>query len=627
MNTLEDTLNQPQRKNKHWLRNLRILGLSDREQWLKNANKCLHSNWNLPRAIRFTHSNALNVLGDLSKPIDEYFEAPVLLVTQDRDESNMDIKMFNHGLVYSRNEDLFDTSVWGYSFSHRFIKLRKGEGYTLSSIHIDEYAIHDTIDAIWIESFKKLEKSLWALYLYANHDYSMHRYGMWLSYDPLAINNIFKDYFENNLPKWIAWSTELCSAMFHRDMLEDMSEKGLPIYESIEKQARVTLGEIEKLENPELKKYWMMVIKYPLFSIIDPTEQSIWDKMLEQGNESSEIAGLMNLLKPSELEVSDDALRSSDSIAVRLRKEFPDLNLKATAWWKAVHQKNAIFDIWLDGEKQYIAVRKLREIAMDWLRSQDEGTEQKLAQKIASLAWYTWEIDSWNDLYRISKARNLWLSDDTSSEYIRDLDSYHNTLADLRIMIQPIEELWEDFYGLNILSLRKTVLDLTAKWFDFSEFDEIDGTLILEAWFKRRIELKVREYSIHNYDITLRYAFDIEELVDKGISLWCDESKICYENWYTRNNTDIIKKLESLEKMILEKDWKYFHEMHDFLRDVNKINYNKLWRNYDLWRFENYDIWELKSKMKPSSSAFRRRWVWWEGSLSEILDDFFDEAA
>ena len=533
-------------------RKLRILGLSNPEKWIQQAKQALTSQNSLYHSIRVAKKDVCDILWNIDNPYRAGFEQPVMLIRQDEETDKM---MKDQGIRCSRNTGLFNRSVWWYSFSHKFVSLT-WLPQSLATVHIGGKAIDSSISELWVKWFRTLEKALWTLYTYTNHDYTMHRNGLAIR-DDIWVNNIISN--RVNLSFWKAGKQEIASALFHRDMIDEAQERGMKIYESIEKQAMLALTQIDKIQDDQLKRYWLMVVKYPLFSLVDPTTP-------EDDTDSS----------------------SSQQIVNRLRQAFPSLNLISTQWGKEVHRKTLDIKINYYFRPQYqdISVRDLRQIFMKWLRNHDHKTERILVSRLAELWWYPKSINSWLGIGLAAECRWMWISEDSTEEYVEDYKKYKDMETKLKNIRRQVGEYMRGHAGEYIRRIYNVCQRLILKGFHFEGFDDIPWWEILKPFYIGMLQ------HIKNIDLMsswLGELCEIEDIINEAIKLWYDTSMI-QQDFHSIINEKILQELRKYEE---HWDAEYLELL---IQQYKKRNETKKWEKHNLEEFENYgkELWVYK---------------------------------
>lgn len=178
-------------------------------------------------------------------------------------------------------DGLFLDKFWWYDFSHSFISQKSWSikdyvtgrsSWYLNTIKIDAKAIYDTCSEVWERDFNVLEKVLASIYLIANHDATIHSYGL-VAVEWSDIGNLLYDHFNFwELSNSTVKGTEFFAGLFHNDILSEVWETNSIIHDFVLKNTKKALSVISKIEDPKLQVYWKAVLKYPLFSIL-PTDQ------------------------------------------------------------------------------------------------------------------------------------------------------------------------------------------------------------------------------------------------------------------------------------------------------------------------------------------------------------------
>jgi hypothetical protein len=286
------------------------------------------------------------------------------------------------GIYQEGLNDLFSRELYWYSFRHYFLSNQKHvvqkKRKFIPCVEIDSLTIFNSIDELWIKDFKKFEKSLGLLMSIMSHDASTHRVWVTAREDKTWWNLLFWDYIWYNqeildtplsqqVNQW-----EIVAAAFHRDMFEEIDELWIPLKQSVMKHANIILTYIDQIKNKDLQKYWISVLKYPLFSLLNPS----WEE-IEQ-----------------------------------LRNKFPSVSLNSTDWWNMVHQQKLECNIsWESKQKIEVSLRDVRRIMMGYYYSQTDWVEVPLAKLVAQ-QWGYREPKNWMDLINIHE-RESSISNDS----------------------------------------------------------------------------------------------------------------------------------------------------------------------------------------------------------------------
>lgn len=316
----EDFVTNDKESKSYW--GLRCMWLSDPEKWISQALHSFENHHAVFHVAQKINSEASSIMWwDLHEGYAPYASQVLLLPSNfnlyQKDSLN---RIMIHGVPFP-----FRVSQ-KYHFSHGLSEKVWGDKSIIASYFFDPKAIKETIEGLWIQKFQEFEKQLANLALFSNHDYTMHRQGIY--------NNFFEKYIWEvfDCPELNIWgNTEMLAAIFHKDLLSQWDEKGLSIvektYTSIEGLAKMLVS----LDNAKLQSYWMNILKYFMYSII-------WadDTKLEQ-----------------------------------ISQLYPSLNFSQTSWGEIVNQNSISFSI--EGIKYELEVRKAREHIMKSLRSRSPG--------------------------------------------------------------------------------------------------------------------------------------------------------------------------------------------------------------------------------------------------------------
>jgi hypothetical protein len=322
---------------------IRILWLSNPEAAVENIFQSV-SSWGQIRAIisRFS-SEAYEILGWDTPQRQNWYSSSTALLPTNYVQDMQWLKFINN--IY------FQKLYAWYIFDHTFLiisqKDTKDNARFIWCIQIDSNAISQSQEEIWKKLFKQLEKSLWILFCCMNHDPTTHNFWMALDSDTTWCNRIlenelwFKEWITEK-KKWVNWfsSQELASATFHRDMFEHIDELWIPLKEILLKHTRIILEIMSQFNNPRLSEYFNKVIKYPLFSLINPESDIIHE----------------------------------------LRNQYHEFDLEATEWAKLIHRtKISCSVIWEYGKQSWtIDIRTIRQSMMPFYHSQKRWIDRVL---------------------------------------------------------------------------------------------------------------------------------------------------------------------------------------------------------------------------------------------------------
>jgi len=283
-----------------------ILGLSDHEKWLENTQKALNSpacfRKKLEKIKIWANHDIDTILWKEScfDFLHNVFD-PRIAVLSDQKRNTYTLKRY--WLTEKWVNGFLEGSIAGFNFSHWFTRNNtiQIDQKTINTIWIDFSAINETKRNIWEWSFKEFEQALGGLFLYMNHDYTMHQ--LWLNTKKNNISNPI----DKTLLKYISMerlslrvksnTTEICAAIFHKDILEEVQWLGYPIYEKIIQYARIMCNSISNFNDANIRKYWINILRYVLFPSIKPNHPYI----------------------------------------VELQEQYPDINLTPSRWWAAIH--------------------------------------------------------------------------------------------------------------------------------------------------------------------------------------------------------------------------------------------------------------------------------------------------
>jgi len=348
-----------------WSKRLRLLGLSDPDKWLRDAQAVMDSPHNVRDVLRHTKWNINDILWTWWSFENSWvFSSSTLLLNDSHSDSET--------LTWYWFEDRVPPILqkwYGYRFSHGFVS-NNDSTKVLSAVMIDERAINELQYNEWIteSEFRNFEKSLWALFSYANHDYTMH--GMWLvtSDTPEKINDfISSNFYPEAKSGAIKW--EILSWMFHKDVIAELWDSWHPIFQSIEKHSRIVLNVINKITDVQLRRYWLQVLKYPLFSLIGlkSEEKNInLDMAFNWWNISKEYIKAI-FFKNMYLEDKNYRSRKSkhydeSDILSRLKRDYPNIDLSYSKWWSDMTPTQVTF-CWVE-----FPMRSFRKHLMQALR-------------------------------------------------------------------------------------------------------------------------------------------------------------------------------------------------------------------------------------------------------------------
>jgi len=336
------------------LKTLRILWLSRSDTIDAQIETCIWV-WTWVREIVKRYSaHAYEILGWDYNPKEYNFSSSLVLVWTDYKP--------NIPGVNKTDVTFMNNSYAWYSFEHSFLEKRwytnsVAKTYYIGCVYIDEWALHKTIWEIWERDFKVLEKSLGAVFALMNHDATTHRF--WVA---IPVNKIWgNELLQNQLwmEAWIEkWKNgmkkynpqEVASAMFHRDMFEEIDELWIPLKDFIIKQAYIYCSIIDNIQDWDVKAYWNKVLNYALLSLLNPEGPEVWT----------------------------------------LQLLYPELKFKHTKWSELIHRKNLNCSIiWVNWEKKWtIPLRDIRSNMMPFYQKQLPSIQKHLAQLLE------WQFES-----------------------------------------------------------------------------------------------------------------------------------------------------------------------------------------------------------------------------------------
>ncbi len=256
-----------------------ILGLSNPEKWLVDAKEALNSSHGF-RDVLSTISSSAN--DDIDKILweescyelsNEIFDPRIALLSTWK-RYNYALK--NNGISEQGKGYFLETKMNNFLLSHGFIRSRYwwSKKTQINTTWIDGAAIERTIKELWSESFEQIEKWLADLLLYMNHDYTIHQ--LWLNTKKDGVVNpidiILLDHIDTNILSNAIkpGTTEICAAMFHKDILEEANSLGYPVYKNIIRAAVQICERVKDIDDKNLKKYWNNLLRYSLFPSINP---------------------------------------------------------------------------------------------------------------------------------------------------------------------------------------------------------------------------------------------------------------------------------------------------------------------------------------------------------------------
>jgi len=553
-------------------RKLRILWLSNPKQGLNQAKLALENSNTLPVVLWVVSNKARAILWNTDNPVSEIFESSTLLV---RDDDMLSSLLEENGL-HIEVDDIFNFERDWYSFSHTFIQ-SESESYDglnnydeelplMSCLKINGKAIDETMEILGEAWFKRLEKSLWALMAYTNHDYTMHRFWIVLEQDSGGIDTSLNERIQWNIP----WgNSELTAAIFHRDLLDEMQESGIDIYSSIQHQASVFLGEINKIPNLELQKFWITLLKYPLFSLVNPEDNST----------------------------------DSWKIIESLKTDFPKLNLDPTRWGKAIHRENATLLLWGSTTEVNIPIRNLRKIVHTWLQEADPEIEKKLVRYIAESQWWQGVHKTWNDLDKLSLVEQGGVNSRTSDEVLDQIIAYFSAKKVLfEVLAQYQVNSWHILYRNDIEQIYDNVMrHQNTEYFDVDDTTKISE--MLTQWYENDASSII--LSLNEEDLIASYvhnAIRLQNVYFEASQRWCNLWTTIQRDWYKKNNEEIMRRLIELEEKVIDDDsLEYFEDQ--LWRVVERNKKNHKWERFQLERFENYDMRPLIEKVESRLAA------------------------
>lgn len=430
--------------NSHWEdikqgRSLRILGLSDPDRAAKKIKKSFGYGEHVRNLCSRLHDNALNVLWWESPIVVSKFTSTLALIP-----TGTFLK--SHDLEYDGKEIFEQSYGWWYSFRHFFLKSPQTKKTYMACAEVCQVVIIKTQKELGDEIFWKLEKSLWLLMSIMNHDTTTHRYGLISWIDSTGWNAIFNylwfDQSEKSMFRRLPYinNGEFAAAAFHRDIFEELDKMGLPLKKTIIKNTLKFLEIVSHIWDERLRSYWINVMKYPLFSLLDPQ----WKEVQS------------------------------------IRDQFPEFPLKPTRWWKVVHRKYNNCKISLSSEETIqVSLREIRKIMMSHYQTQTPGVAIPLAKLIAQEGKYP-EPETWSDLQRMEKTRECWIDINASDETIK----LHEKLRGFKNrMKNPLSH--------NIIHLYDDFRELRTWWMDISEWN---NNKFWKKLFIERIKIEILEY-------------------------------------------------------------------------------------------------------------------------------------
>jgi len=309
-----------------------ILGLSDPDKWLQNAYKTLNQEPKFRETLENIKPWANNDIDNIlwveschDIPCNIFDPRIAVLSTQKRDK-----KLLRYYHINEQWKDYLETTSAWYNFGHWFIRTTQHERNKkeLNTAWIDFWVIKTTIQSIWKENFRELEQAIWNLFLYMNHDYSIHQ--LWLNTKIDEIVHPIDIILQKHIDMWILslWvkndTTEIIAAIFHKDLLEQFQTLGYGISENIIASAQSICKYIDQIDKPHIKKYWNNILKYTLFASISPDHTAI----------------------------------------LEIKSQYPNIDLNPNRWWIAIHTPEIISK---SGEK--IWIRELRDVVIQDLNN------------------------------------------------------------------------------------------------------------------------------------------------------------------------------------------------------------------------------------------------------------------
>jgi len=345
----------------------------------------------------------------------------------------------------------------------------------MSCFEIDVDAVQDTQEVLSEKDFKRFEKALWLLFSIANHDTTTHAYWVIAEWwrrdylnDLLGLNLWFQYKSDSlNIDSW-----EIAAAAFHRDMFEEIDElwvERLPLRRTILNNAVIVLEYISRLKNNSLRKYWETILKYPLFSLINPESKDVQ----------------------------------------QLRSKYPAIELKSTRWGQIIHRNENHCSVSPRIEQTItVSLREIREVMMNCYRTWAEAGDT-LADSFAEKWGYPQPQDL-DDLERMMRARKFWLPLETDEETLEIYEA-HQRLTNRN----PFTESWDLLWDYKqYLAIKEHWLD-TSAWDDREKWKTLFVNIIREKIKEykrtgRKIE-EVEKISIYISRLRDDYNFDIDE--------------------------------------------------------------------------------------------------------------------
>lgn len=491
------------------IQSIRICWLSDPERAIKRVKNSFWNGTHTANIVRRYSYEAFQILWWSYQWIRNFSSSIVLIPSWWPVEVNW--------LYHNWKNDLFWAEWFWYSFDHAFFLCKEAwdnfhaQNKIIWCIEIDEDAVWKTQEELWDKWFRRFEKSLGLLMSYMNHDATTHRFWLISGNDNTGWNSLFWGYlwFRKDNPrdtingsKYNPW--ELAAASFHRDMFEEIDELWVPLKASVLKHSRVLLNFISQIQNEELKKYWISVIKYPLFSLINPD----WEE------------------------------------SQSLREEFPNISLKPTQWWKLIHKQEKQCSI--DGKENElipVPLREIRKIMMPYYYRQKWDVATPLARIIAKKWWYPYP-KNWPDLNKMKRARDVNLPECTNEKTIKDTENY--------ISFKQIMTLWKHDSTENLLALYDRYLFLKNHWFEVSKWSDIQ---VWKDLIKTTLNREIKEYKRtgRNIDTAKYISLRMIQARDRNIEI--------YEKDFPKFFEARISRLESILKAFIKNNWSaYFNE-------------------------------------------------------------------
>lgn len=381
-----------------WRKNIRILGLSDPDTALKNALKVCTSPDNIRDVMRLTWWDVHAILWEQWewRSYGDFSSSTMIL------NDACDSEVFSRYWFVELTRPFSQIWSW-YRFWHSFI-MPHTTNMALSTVHIDARAIDQLRFQEWLseDAFKAFEKSLWALFSYANHDYTIHKSWLIAAVTDENINGFIRsNYHPENKSESIKW--EILSWLFHKDIVAELWESWHPIFHSIEKNTRLILDVISKISDEKLKKYYLQVLKYPLFSLIGseldtPSNINLdtllhrWDvsfKTLTNFFQDYFIKWSKNFTKNKD---SSSILDNGESILWRLKKDYPNIDLDYRKWWEDMSHTSITFcDVDFP----------VREFRKNLMKAFQEDKLEIFVRYILSKGVNRWKLQSTEKLYQI----------------------------------------------------------------------------------------------------------------------------------------------------------------------------------------------------------------------------------